>query len=260
MYKINKINQAFTLIELLVVIVIVGVLATVTTSTFNGSLEKGRDAGRTSFVRQFSDILIGEAIATQEGQPDKYNFSTAEMTTLLDENNLEVPTSNNICPQVIVTLGPESNPLNGNPEDNNLCVLSWGEASSTDNGNTAGLIYSGTSLCQEVYEGDTSFDVDDFQCEAPVAYLPKPKFEFFPTALAQFQLIQRQQGYYVTTYPKSSASLRQHYVDNGQTNVGFAIHGGGYVYPVYVYKIKPDKSLETVGATYSFVCTANCPS
>lgn len=252
-------NTAFTLIELLVVIVIIGILATISTATFSGYNTKARDASRFSFVRQFSDILIAEGIAKKEGQPDKFNFSTTEMTALLNENNLEIESSNNICPQVIITLGPEDDPLNGDSNDNHLCVLSWGESSSTDSGSSAGLIYSGTSLCKDVYQGDTSFGADDFQCEAPVITY-RNNFEFFPKAYAQFEIFLPPQGYYQYNYPRGSASLREYYVNNGQTNVGFAIHGGGYNYPVFVYKIKEDLSTEVVNVAIDFVCTSNCGS
>lgn len=51
-------HKAFTLIELLVVIVIVGILATVSTATFNGALEKARIAKAQAFARQMEDGLI----------------------------------------------------------------------------------------------------------------------------------------------------------------------------------------------------------
>lgn len=131
MKTIHKINRAFTLIELLVVIVIIGILATISTATFSSSQTKARDISRTSFVRQFSDILIAEGISTHQGRPDKFNFTPEEISLLLNTNNLEVPISKNICPRVVIDLGPDAttaNPLGTNSENNNLCVLSWNES------------------------------------------------------------------------------------------------------------------------------------
>lgn len=57
-------NSAFTLIELLVVIVIIGVLATVSTATFQGSIEKAREAKL--FVAWMNDQKRQEAQCIQE--------------------------------------------------------------------------------------------------------------------------------------------------------------------------------------------------
>lgn len=52
-------QQAFTLIELLVVIVIIGILATITTATFNGYFEKARDVERQTTVANLQKVITG---------------------------------------------------------------------------------------------------------------------------------------------------------------------------------------------------------
>lgn len=55
-------NKAFTLIELLVVIVIIGILATLTTATYTNTQKKARDTQRQTFVQQGRRILISEQL------------------------------------------------------------------------------------------------------------------------------------------------------------------------------------------------------
>lgn len=50
-------KQAFTLIELLVVIVIIGILSTVTASTFSNSQKKARDVGRLTTAKDLEQKL-----------------------------------------------------------------------------------------------------------------------------------------------------------------------------------------------------------
>jgi prepilin-type N-terminal cleavage/methylation domain-containing protein len=50
-------GAGFTLIELLVTIVIIGILATISVSTFNGYFEKARDAARIQQFKQTVDLL-----------------------------------------------------------------------------------------------------------------------------------------------------------------------------------------------------------
>lgn len=67
-------RNAFTLIELLVVIVIIGILATVSTATFGGAMEKARFAKVQAFAKQIeegSGIPLGV-----------YSFSEGSGTTL----------------------------------------------------------------------------------------------------------------------------------------------------------------------------------
>lgn len=83
----------FTLIELLVVIVIIGILATISTATFSGYFRKARDTERQTFVRNAQQILIAEQVSSDT--PNYSGYTTATITTaletqgygLLDEGN-----------------------------------------------------------------------------------------------------------------------------------------------------------------------------
>lgn len=63
-------NKAFTLIELLVVIVIIGILATISTATFSGYFAKARDVERGIFVSTGKKILIN---TSTDGIPPIYS-------------------------------------------------------------------------------------------------------------------------------------------------------------------------------------------
>ncbi len=67
-FSLKMHNKAFTLIELLVVIVIIGILATISVSTFNGYLKRTRDAKR---IQQFTEAvnLIKQYVITNEKFP-----------------------------------------------------------------------------------------------------------------------------------------------------------------------------------------------
>ena len=56
------IKKAFTLIELLVVIVIIGILATVSTATYSGFLLQSRDTKRITAVNQMADLIIQDRL------------------------------------------------------------------------------------------------------------------------------------------------------------------------------------------------------
>lgn len=57
MGKINKKFAGFTLIELLVVIVIIGILATISISTYGNFMKKATDAKRSANLKQIAKIL-----------------------------------------------------------------------------------------------------------------------------------------------------------------------------------------------------------
>ena len=59
--KISR-QAGFTLIELLVVIVIIGILATISVSSFNGYMEEARLAKAQSFARQFQNQIMRQGI------------------------------------------------------------------------------------------------------------------------------------------------------------------------------------------------------
>ena len=68
-------QKGFTLIELLVVIVIIGILATISTATFSGYFRKARDTERQTFVRNAQQIAIAALVSADT--PD-YDFGGAD--------------------------------------------------------------------------------------------------------------------------------------------------------------------------------------
>lgn len=61
----NRREGAFTLIELLVVIVIIGILATISTTSFNGAMERARLAKAQSMAAQMKTQFIAENIVSK---------------------------------------------------------------------------------------------------------------------------------------------------------------------------------------------------
>lgn len=55
-------QTAFTLIELLVVIVIIGILATISTATFQNYLAKANDVARQAAIEQMADIIMASQV------------------------------------------------------------------------------------------------------------------------------------------------------------------------------------------------------
>lgn len=81
-------QKGFTLIELLVVIVIIGILSTISTATFNGYFAKARDVERQTFVQSASRIIIASQL---EADTKDYNLTPAEVIAQLEANGLSVP-------------------------------------------------------------------------------------------------------------------------------------------------------------------------
>lgn len=80
-------NKAFTLIELLVVIVIIGILATISTATFGSTTAKAKDKQRQSFVRNGQQIIL--ASQTNGGVAD-YRLGANTITGIVDNFNAEL--------------------------------------------------------------------------------------------------------------------------------------------------------------------------
>ena len=53
----SKSKSGFTIVELLIVIVVIGILAAITIVAYNGIQERGRDAERSSDIRQLHQAL-----------------------------------------------------------------------------------------------------------------------------------------------------------------------------------------------------------
>lgn len=150
-FEIQNMKQtAFTLIELLVVIVIIGILATVSTATFSGNLAKSRDAQRITAVNQMAKLIESNGIGRDyylwgTGPTDyhddeaKYTYTHTDLKTLFTENGYALPPAeNNIC-YLFHLIGPTNIDTTAA-----FSVSTWGETTSTANPGTPGIIFAGT--------------------------------------------------------------------------------------------------------------------
>lgn len=133
--SMQKKQTGFTLIELLVVIVIIGILATITSSTFQNSLANARDAKRVSSVKNLASIFRNNGVFREaEGSNNIYTYGPETIQSALQEQGYSNPSiENNIC-YTIDSINAEGEFL----------VMTWGESTSTANPGTAGPIYNGT--------------------------------------------------------------------------------------------------------------------
>ena len=149
----------FTLIELLVVIVIIGILATVSTATFGQYFGKARDAARKTNISTIA--MMYRVDGSTNWNDNKYVYDADSLQALFDENDYRAPKGdNNIC--YFIGMGVGSEPVG---DDNQFVVATWGESTSTEDANNPGMIYDGTALAME-----TLFDLTpvagDFACGA----------------------------------------------------------------------------------------------
>ncbi len=178
----NK-HFGFTLIELLVVIVIIGILATISTATFKSYFGKARDAERLSAVQNMA-LMVKVDGADQWGN-DKFMHSEGtaadnEATTLksvFDENDFRLPKgTNNICYLIAMSHNPASNI----GDENEFAVVTWGESTSTKESGVMGPLVDGTSgfvdqiteVATIITDGsgsltDGSLSGVDFECGKP---------------------------------------------------------------------------------------------
>lgn len=89
--KTNMKKQfGFTLIELLVVIVIMGILATISTATFSSYFAKARDAKRISSIQNMKMLL--QVDNADNWEPDRYAYDTVDkLQELFDDNDYRLP-------------------------------------------------------------------------------------------------------------------------------------------------------------------------
>ncbi len=78
----KRAQQGFTIVELLIVIVVIGILAALVITTYNGIQQKGRNTERTTDLKAI------------QGQLEAYYASNGRYPTLADLNNQPAPPSN----------------------------------------------------------------------------------------------------------------------------------------------------------------------
>jgi len=158
-------KTAFTLIELLVTIVIVGILSSISVSTFQGFQEQARDARRTSALSTVNKIIQNQGVFQTGSQ--LYTNTRSELEEYFQENQFGLlGNDNGYCFQY---LSAEVN----NVHDNQFFLGTWGESTSTDQPGTPGMLYVGTPLLLAKF---TDLDQEDptieevFRCENWVDY------------------------------------------------------------------------------------------
>jgi prepilin-type N-terminal cleavage/methylation domain-containing protein len=158
-FQMKKRNFGFTLIELLVVIVIIGILATISTATFKSYFGKARDAERQSGVQNIA--LMIKVDGADDWTNTKYVYALpADLTALMAANDFRVPAGkNDIC----YFIGMADGAKDGIGDDNEFVIATWGESTSTTETGTAGLLLDGTQAAMTALEGAT-LTVDDFGC------------------------------------------------------------------------------------------------
>lgn len=199
----NNKKKAFTLIELLVVMVIIGILATISTATFTSSAEKARDVKRQATVRDIAAVIRASGVGRDnaqfsiyQGPSLRYSYNALNLKNLLQDNGFKgADTDSNIC----YFYGYVDRPRNHNnfaSKDGDFIVATWGESTSTANPGSPGPIYDGTQLAKEnfahsevvVYnpsfpelfrklrENDFHCDYYDQRNALPVTAIPDPAY------------------------------------------------------------------------------------
>ncbi len=136
----KKRNFGFTLIELLVVIVIIGILATISTATFKSYFGKARDAERQSAVQNIA--LMIKVDGADDWTDDKYVYAAdTDLEALMAANDFRIPDGkNNIC--YFIGMAKDGDGAIG--DINEFVVATWGESTSTEATGTSGVLADGT--------------------------------------------------------------------------------------------------------------------
>ncbi len=170
-------NSGFTLIELLVVIVIIGILATISTATFKSYFGKARDSERTASVQSMATMIKVDGADVWENTKYAYgeDGGTGEwldasgaidlprsLDALFKLNDFRQPKgSNNIC-YFYGVLGGAGDRVG---DDNDFVIATWGESGSTEDAKTPGLILDGTEAGRAaLLDASTPLVKEDFAC------------------------------------------------------------------------------------------------
>ena len=171
--------SGFTMVELLVVIVIMGILATISTGAFSTYFAKARNAKRLSAVKSIKTMIQTDS-ASDWGKNKYFYTKSGDTTTVGDEKgsldtlisrdgSFAIPEAENgIC--YIMGFGERAadtsvapNVAAGNVKvgsDNQFYVATWGEDEGSGEGK---IIVDGTRDVVKVLEAAT-FTIDNFIC------------------------------------------------------------------------------------------------
>ena len=149
----------FTLIELLVVIVIMGILATISTATFSSYFAKARDAKRLSAVQNMKMLI--QVDNADNWDPDRYRYELQALKDLFSENDFKLPKSEaNYC--YFIGFGGGLNSNIG--DDNQFYVATYLE----DPGE---VLVEGTNDVKDVLsDGENKAIASDIYCNAGTLY------------------------------------------------------------------------------------------
>ncbi len=140
------------------VIVIMGILATISTATFSSYFAKARDAKRISAVQSLKMLIQVDSASNWNN--DRYVYvedgasEGSKLSNLLDKNDYRMPEGENgIC--YIVGMATGKNSIVG--DDNEFFVATWNESEDQ-------IIVDGTNTMVTNLETADSLKKEDFTC------------------------------------------------------------------------------------------------
>ncbi len=153
----KKKHFGFSLIELLVVIVIIGILSLIAAGTFQGYFGKARDARRQAFVSTAANIIKSKEAT--EWSNTKYVLTAVELKDALRENDVTIPTGEDLCYFYSYNAGTGSQ-----ASDNEFFLATWSEDAEN-------VIVDGTADAVDALNGLTNA-VSNFVCDTSTAPTP----------------------------------------------------------------------------------------
>lgn len=180
MKNIHKKTTAFTLIELLVVIVIIGILATISTATFSNYIKKANNIKMLAELSNYEDAFLSDSLVREaQSDPIAYfygvhsasavpqnAFVPGALLGVLRKAGFDVPPSDSVFSLQSVfspymsdgyffVFGSGGNSQSSS-EDNDFAIVGWGEGLSTFDLSSSGPIVIGTKRMKDAIEANLS--------------------------------------------------------------------------------------------------------
>lgn len=180
MKNIQRKTTAFTLIELLVVIVIIGILATISTATFSNYIKKANNIKMLAELSNYEDAFLSDSLVREaDSDPIAYfygvhsasavpqnAFVPGALLGVLRKAGFDVPASDSILnlrsvfsPYMsdgdVFVFGSGGN-SQSSFEDNDFAIVGWGEGLSTFDLSSSGPIVIGTKRMKDAIEANLS--------------------------------------------------------------------------------------------------------